>query len=189
MAEGQLVDSRHMNAGTLLRIGLYLVAIWALFTAATAGAYQLLYFAVSYDSGIGFLLQRTMPALATYFVCPLVFAVALFATAGRIERLLLGSRTGEPIGPTPVAGRALLAAALQVLGAYLFVIYGAALVATGFELFALRVRDEELAHTKAISDLIANVIGVGAGFVLTLRTERVLARLWAPGTTRIDSAN
>ena len=171
-----------MKAGTLLRIGLYLVAVWALFTATTAGAYQLLYFIGNYQHGVGFFLQQMMPALAAYFVFPLVFAVGLFATAGRLERLLLGRRAEEPLGPVPAASRELLTTALQVLGAYLLITYGAALVATGFELFVLRARSEGLAHTQAVSDLIANLIGVGAGFVLLLRTERLLARLWAPGT-------
>lgn len=175
-----------MKAGTILRIGIYLVAVWALFTAVTAGAYQLLYFIRDYEHGLGFFLQHMMPALATYFVGPLVFAVVLFATAGRIERLLLGARADETVCASPTASRGLLTAALQVLGAYLLITYGAALVATGFELFALRVRNEELAHTKAISDLIANVVGVGAGVVLTLHTERILERLWAPGTKRQD---
>jgi hypothetical protein len=177
-----------MKAGTLLRIGLYLVAIWALFTAATAGAFQLLYFIVNYENGVGFFLQQMMPSVATYLVCPLAFAVVLFATAGRVERFLLGAKAEEVVCAAPPASRGLLTAALQVLGVYILVIYGAALVATVFELFALRVRNEELAQTKAVSDLIANVVGVGAGCVLTLRTERILARLWAPGATVPDSS-
>ncbi len=171
-----------MKAGTLFRIGLYLVGFWALLTAATTGVNQLVYFCSHYELGVGLLAQQMMPAVLAYFLCPLVFAIGLFATGAALERRLLGGRGDERLEGGAAGGRGLLVVALQVLGVYLLVTYGAALVATVFEQFAQSIAADRGMRSKIASDFIANALGGGAGAVLTLRTGGVLALLWTPPT-------
>lgn len=166
-----------MKPGALLRVGFYLIAMWSVFTAITTGSYQLVYLFNSYDLGAGFLAQSAAPAVLTHFVVPLCFACLLFVAAGRIARGLLGPAAEETTGNGGAHTRALLRVGLKLLGCYLFVTYGAALLATIVELFQSRIRSSPAVEAKAMVDLVANVVGVAAGSAMAVKTDLLIGRL------------
>lgn len=164
-----------MKTGALLRVGLYLIAMWSVFTAITTGCYQLVFFVKSYDSGAGVFAQAAAPAVLTHFVAPLCFACLLFVAAGRISRALLG--VAIDVLAVDAAPTALLVVGLKLLGCYLIVSYGAALLATIVELFQSQIRLSPGAEGKAMVDLIANIVGVVAGGAMALKTGLLIGRL------------
>ena len=166
-----------MKPGALLRVGVYLIAMWSVFTAITTGSYQLVYFVQSYNLGVGLLAQASAPAVLTYLVVPLSFACLLFVAAGRIARGLLGAVAEEATEDVGVASRTLLLVGLKLLGCYLLVTYGAALLATIVEMSQSQIRFSPAAEAKAVVDLVANVVGVAAGSAMAVKTDLLIGRL------------
>ncbi|HEY1107434.1 MAG TPA: hypothetical protein VGE76_02340 [Opitutaceae bacterium] len=159
-----------MKAGTLLRIGIYLVGLcWLI-----SGVSSAVYYAHSAFSGITTDLYGRDPSAGMvygYAVAPLLFALLSFAFGGRLSRGLLGAAAQEVIGAaTPQVTRVLT----KVLGLYLLGTYGGHLAATFYELMALGPANPSLSKVQVTSDLIANGVGVAFAVWFAFRTDSVV---------------
>ena len=157
-----------MTAATLLRVGIHLLGVYALFTGLMSGVYYgyhaLRNVPTEFGTGVD------APAIFGYACVPLLFALACFGFAGKITRLLLGSRGDESIQGNSTFVRV----AVKVLGLYFAGLYGAPLVATIFELAAVRSGNTAFSNEQVTSDLISNALGIAFAAYLLVRTDRVL---------------
>lgn len=141
-----------MKAGTLLRIGIYLIALWWLISGVSSAVY----YAHSAFSGVTTDVYGRNPYAGTVYghaVAPLLFAFLCFAFGGRLSRWLLGAAVQEPIeAATPRVARVLI----KVLGLYLLGTYGGPMGATLYEFMAARSANPKVSEVVVNSDLIAN---------------------------------
>lgn len=159
-----------MKAGTLLRIGIYLIALWWLVSAVSSA----LYYAHSTSLGdTTDLYGRNLYAGTVYghVVVPLLFVLLCFGFGGKLTRWLLGAVGEEVIGAaTPRVARVLI----KVLGLYLLGTYGPHMAATIYELLAVRSGNVSVSEVQVTDDLIANGVGLAFAFWFALRTDSVM---------------
>lgn len=165
-----------MKAGLLLRIGIHLLGIWAIYTAITTGVYQahLMISIGGFNVRLWFTDGTYVGGFFAYFVFPLLFAFCAFAFAGRIQRALLGPEGDAPLARDAFAPIGLWMIGCKILGLYLIADSGAGMIATMFEMVALRAGGGEFSESQVTSDIIANVVGIVAGVTLARRTEWVV---------------
>ncbi len=93
--------------------------------------------------------------------------------AGKITRALLGSAAEETSGTVPLALATKIL--IKLLALYLIGSFGGPMVATLYELLAVRSANTTVSEVQVTSDLIANGVGIAFGLWLGLRTDRVIA--------------
>lgn len=163
-----------MKASTLLRIGIYIVGLWSLLSGMTSSIYYLHeWLSAPMTDFAGQSILGSM--VFGHAVAPLMFGLFCFAFAGWITRVLLGRSADESVNSIPPLATRIL---VKVLSLYLLGIYGPSLLATLYELLALRSGNLTLSEVQVTSDLIANAIGVAFGFWLGVRTDRALGLLY-----------
>ncbi len=97
-----------------------------------------------------------------------------FGFARTISRVLLGSAAEELVGAA-TGSETFMRCCIKILALFMLGFYAAPLVATIFELVAIRSGNRTFTEAQVTSDLIANGLGVAFAFWLGLRTERVLS--------------
>lgn len=160
-----------MKAGTVLRVGIYLIGLWALYSGLTS----LVYFGhamLSQQSPALADIASHQPAIFGNAVVPLTFSLMCFGYGGLITRTLLGAAADEVAGPS-LGGRLPVKVGVKLLALYLLGVFAGPLVATLFELAAVRSGNRVFSEVQVLSDLIANGLGVAFAFWLGLRTDRV----------------
>lgn len=164
-----------MRAGLLFRIAIYTLAISAVYMLATSGVYYLqIYFKSSF--GAEEFSGSSATGVLAYFLMPLLFAFVGFAFAGNLEGFLLGSAANER---ADFAGgsHTLLAMGLKLLGVYFISAFVGPLVATIYELLAVRVENPAVSAVQINHDMLLNLVGMAAGFLLCTQTSRIARAL------------
>lgn len=162
-----------MKVGLILRIGIYIIGLWSLYNGLTAAVYYC-YSALTDRPGALLGSENYNATLFGYAVVPLVFALMCFGFAGGITRVLLGSLAHEAVN-TSAAKAPVLKCCVKLLALYLIGFFAAPLVATIYELAAVKSGNRAFAEAQVTSDLIANGLGVGFALWLVFRTDRVIA--------------
>lgn len=168
-----------MKTQTLLRVGIYLLGIFAIMTSVTNGAYYVLTFASAYDFDVGFFLQTTTPKILCYFIFPLAFAFWAFGFAERSARLLLGHRAEEPVPGLLLSDRTLFTVAVQILGLYLVVEHGASCLSYLLEGFIHRARGTHQPDPRVVAEAAYSLAGLAGGLVLVLRANIIERKIRA----------
>jgi hypothetical protein len=164
-----------MRAGLLLRIGILVVGISALYTLLTSGAYYVyLFFGLARDpAGLG---NDYAAGVAAYFLTPLVFAFVCFAFSSRIERFLLG-RAGDERLEIAAAPAALLGAGIKLVGVYQVSLYLGPLISTGYEYLAVKSSNPGVSSVQTNSDFLYNGAAILIGCLLCTRSAWVVRTL------------
>lgn len=160
-----------MKAGTLLRIGIYLVGLWWLFSGVSSAVY---YAHSAFSGATTDFAGRDLygGTVYGYAIAPLVFALLCFSFGGKLARWLLGAAAQEVISAaTPQVARVLI----KVLALYLLGTYGGHMAATIYELMAVGPANPAISRVQVTSDLLANGVGLAFAFWFGLRTDSVLA--------------
>jgi hypothetical protein len=163
-----------MTAGTLLRVGIHFIGLWALLGGLSSGAYYLHAhfsgFAVDYDG------RDTLGSwLYGHAIIPLVFALFCFGFGGRIARFLLGATAEQSFDAEHSAPA--IRVLIKLLALYLFGLYAAPMAATAYEFMAVRAGNQSMSELQVTSDLIANGVGIAFSVWLGIRTDSVISIL------------
>lgn len=161
-----------MKAGTLLRIGINVVGLWSLLSGLTSSVYYLHDFISGVTTDLGG--RPIFGALIFgHTVTPLLFALFCFGFAQKLTRFLLGAAADEAVAG--ISAKEAANVLLKVLALYVLALYGPPLIATFFELIAIRSGNTQLSEVQVMSELISNGLGVALGLWLGLRTSHALA--------------
>lgn len=166
-----------MKSGLLLKTGIYLLGLYALY----AGAQWAVYYAGAYISAGGFSVdfpESQRPLVYSNAVVPLLFALASFGFAGRITTFLLRRESNEVVilGGTP--DRLQVTLGIKFIGLFVLSNHAGPFVATVFELIAVKSGSRHFATEQVFVDMIANTIGLSLAGLLLFRTDDVIKRLF-----------
>jgi hypothetical protein len=166
-----------MTHGTLLRIGIYLIGVWALLTAVTHGAYYTLELIDRWGSASDLYRAPSWSALFAYGAFPLVFAVGAFGFARSIQRLLLGREGEAGIDRASLNRHQLLVIGLRLLGIYFLVTYLPGLASNLVEILIDRARSHLPVAPDLTSSFVYNLVGTLLALVLCTKTDKLMAKL------------
>lgn len=160
-----------MKAGTLLRIGIYIVGLWALFSGLSSSLY---YLHAALTGPTTDFAGREIFGSMVYgnAIVPLFFALTCFGFGSAITRLLLGKSAEEQVDGLPPKVTKVL---LKLLALYFIGSYGGHMIATLYELLAVRSGNRALTEVQVTSDLIANGAVLAFAFWLGVRTDAIVA--------------
>jgi len=172
-----------MKSGLLLKAGIYLLGLYALYN----GAIWAVYYVGASISGDGFsnvFSEAQRPLVYSNAIVPLLFALVSFGFAGRITLFLLGSESNHVILLGGAPDRLQLTLGIKLIGLYVLTNYAGHFVATVFELIAVKAGSRHFTAEQVFVDMLANTIGLGMAGWLLFRTNDVVKRLF-PGTPPI----
>lgn len=154
----------------ILAIGLYLLS--GSITSIASYLWVLREWAILDSSTKGY----HFSGLLGYGLIPLFLSSALLLFSGQIERFFLGGKADVTLETSALKEETVIIIGIRAMGVYFFCTYGSAMVATFFELIAIRAGNRQFEEAKVLADTIANGSGLAFSAILCFRTAYV-ARL------------